>query len=61
MKQNQNLKNLRNVQEVLRILELFQKWSGLKVKKGKTYTTIVGMSLGKPGYVEQLEIKWCTD
>ena len=38
MKQNQNFKNLRNVQEVIKILELFQKWCGLSINKGKTYT-----------------------
>ena len=61
MKRNQNMKNLRNISEVMRILEVFQKWSGLCVNKSKTHTSIFGMSLGKPRYIEQLGIEWCTD
>ena len=49
------------MQEVLRILETFQNLSELKVNRGKTKTTFFGMSLGKPGFVEQLGIKWRTD
>ena len=56
-KRNNKAMNLMNVQEVMRVVELFYMWSGMKVNREKTYSTILGESLGQPEYVEQLRIK----
>ena len=44
----------------MKIVELFRKWSGLKVNRGKTYYTIFGKEEMQPEYVVQLVIKGCT-
>ena len=52
--------NFRNVQEAMRIVEIFYRWSGLKVNQGKMYSTLIGSSLKQPEYVAQLGLKCCT-
>ena len=39
-------------------MELFYRWSGLKINREKTVLSLVNIS--RPEYVEQLGIKWCT-
>ena len=51
--------NFRNVQKAMRIVDIFHRWSGLKVNRGKTYSTIFGICLKQPEYVAQLGLKWC--
>ena len=59
-KKNSKAMNLLNVLEAMRVVEVFYKWSGLKVKSDKRYSTIFGESLGQPEYEEQHRMKWCT-
>ena len=40
------------------MIEIFYKWSGLKVKRGKTQLTIFGRKYSKPSFVDRLRIKW---
>ena len=49
-----------NAQNAMRIVEIVYEWSGRKVNRGKTYSTIFGVSLAKPEFVGQWGIKWCT-
>ena len=51
---------INNIRATLDIIELFYKWSGLKINRGKTHCTIFGKDVSQPEYVEQLDIKWCT-
>ena len=47
-KKNNKAMNLRNVQEEMKIVEMYYERSGLQVNRGKTYSTIFGVSIGKP-------------
>ena len=42
-------------------MEKFIEWSGLKINLGKTYLTIFGSHFKKPGFVDELSIKWCVE
>ena len=54
-------KNQENVNKTLEVIEMFFVWSGLKIKRGKTYLSIFGASLACPRFVQMLRIKWTTD
>ena len=49
--------NFINVRETMRIVEIFHRWSGLKVNRGKTYSTVFGKCIKQPEYVVQLGLK----
>ena len=57
---NNKRANNNNVLEVLTTIELFYKWSGLKVNRGKEQITIFGEKFQKPNFVEKGKIKWCS-
>ena len=52
--------NINNIRMTLGAIDLFYRWSGLKINRGKTQCTIFGKEVSQPEYVEQLRIKWCT-
>ena len=55
---NNKLANKNNVLEVLMTIELFYKWSSLKVNRGKTQLTIFIRKFQKPSFVEKVRMKW---
>ena len=51
---NNKIANENNVLEVITSIELYYKWSGLKVNRGKTQFTIFGRKFQKPIFVEKI-------
>ena len=56
-----NWRNKENVRTDLEVINRFYEWSGLKVNLGKTHVTIFGREYKKPGFVEELGVKWCSE
>ena len=52
--------NINNIRATLEVIDLFYRWSGLKINRGKTQCTIFVKEVSQPEYVEQLKIKWFT-
>ena len=40
---------------------MFKSWSGLKINLSKTYLTVFGKLADRPGFIEELKIRWCTE
>ena len=55
-----NNTNRENIREVLNIMEIFYKWSGLKINLSKTYIAIFGKEVNEPKFVQELKLKRCT-
>ena len=53
-------RNKENVKEVLKIMEIFYKWSGLKINLSKTYIAIFGSVIAEPKFIQEMKLKWCT-
>ena len=56
-----SIKNQENVRKTLEVIEMFYVWSGLKINRGKTYSSIFGASLACPRFMQMLRIKWGTE
>ena len=49
------------MQSILQAMERFREWSGLKINLGKTYLMIFSRHFERPGFGDELKIKWCVE